>query len=209
VTIVHRSTEVQGQVLRMAALISEEINVKEVAVLSDESLFTTVSVKPNFKTLGKRAGSKMALIKSTLQEWGTQQVSELEAGKTLQIDDMEITLEDVLLQRSTKGDAAVATNGQLTVVLDTAVTDELRAEGHARELISLVQAARKAAGLEVSDRIVLTWSTQDANLAAAIERHSKTISQEVLASSISTGGGTQAVDINGIPLLFSLTLGPG
>src|SRR5690606_34826014 len=127
----------------IGALIADEINVKEVTVEADESIFTTVSVKPNFKTLGKRCGSKLGAIKQELSRWGASEVATLEGGGSILIEGEKLTQEDVILERSTKGDAAVATDGSVTVVLDTRLSPELAAEGTAREFISQVQSARK------------------------------------------------------------------
>lgn len=204
-TVVHRTSEVRAQVMKMAALIADELNVKSVTVETDESKFTSVSVRPNFKTLGKRCGKKLGSIKKVLDGWGLDEVATLEAGTPITVEEEAISLEDVILQRSTQGDAAVATNGHVTAVLDTQLTDELRAEGHAREFISQVQSARKSAGLEVSDRIVLTFNCDEPNVADALEKHAATISAEVLASSFGAGAGAQETDVNGVTVKIALS----
>lgn len=203
-TIVNRSEAVRSQVLAMSKLIADELNVKAVTVDEDESKFTTVSVKPNFKTLGKRCGKKLGAIKKGLEGWTGSEVAQLEAGEALELEGEKILLADVILQRSTKGEAAVATDGSLTVVLDTAITDALQAEGHARELISQLQSARKAAGLEVSDRISVTWSCNEPLLVAAINTHASTIANEVLATEFREGEAVEAVDVNTYEVRISL-----
>jgi len=204
-TLVHRDEKVRAQALQMAGLIQEEMNVKAVVAEADESKFTEVSVKPNFKTLGKRCGKKLGGIKKVLETWGLQEVSKLESGSSITIDEEALTLEDVILQRSTKGDAAVATDGRITVVLDTTMTKELQAEGHAREFISQVQSARKGAGLEVSDRIALTFSCENEDVKSALLAHGETIQSEVLASSFSEGPSSDEVDVNSVRVKLSLT----
>ncbi len=203
-TVVHRSTELRAQVGQMASLIAEELNVKSVETEADESRFTSVSVKPNFKTLGKRCGKKLGEIKKELETWDAEQVAMLEAGTPIVVEGEAIALDDVILQRSTKGDAAVATNGHITVVLDTKVTSELRSEGTAREFISQVQAARKTAGLEVSDRIALTFSCDDETVSASLEEHAPTISTEVLAASFGVGDAADETDVNGVTVRISI-----
>jgi isoleucyl-tRNA synthetase len=204
-TVVHRTSEVREQVAKMDALIADELNVKRVEVEADESKFTSVSVKPNFKTLGKRCGKKLGSIKKVLDSWGPEQVATLEGGATITVEEESIALEDVILQRSTTGDAAVETNGHVTAVLDTRLTDELRSEGHAREFISQVQSARKAAGLEVSDRIHLTFACDETMVTQALETHASTISAEVLASSFASGAGNQDTDVNGVKVKIALS----
>jgi isoleucyl-tRNA synthetase len=163
-----------------------------------------VSIKPNFQTLGKRCGKKLGAIKKGLESWGPDEVAQLEEGKSITLEEEALTLEDVILQRATKGDAAVATDGHVTVVLNTTVTEELKAEGIAREFISQVQAARKAAGLEVSDRIALWFSSDDEQVTGALNQHAATITAEVLASSFSAGAGTQEIDLNGVMVKIAL-----
>jgi isoleucyl-tRNA synthetase len=197
-TIIHRDPVVRELVLRSAQLIREELNVKDVATSADESLFTTVSVKPNFKTLGKRCGKKLGAIKAILDTWTVSEVTRLEAGQSIEIDGETIVLDDVLLHRETKGESAVATDGTLTVALDTHITPELRDEGHAREFISQVQNARKEAGFEVSDRISLVWSSENTEVQAALQTHSDAICREVLALSMSEGPCVLMVELNGV-----------
>lgn len=203
-TIVHRSDDIRQMATEIGALIADEINVKEVTVEADESIFTTVSVKPNFKTLGKRCGSKLGAIKQELSRWGASEVATLEGGGSILIEGEKLTQEDVILERSTKGDAAVATDGSVTVVLDTRLSPELAAEGTAREFISQVQSARKSMGLEVSDRIAIQWSTEDTVTGAAIGAHGESIQSEVLARTMEfvEPGGTpvQMLDVNGVPV---------
>ncbi|HEY8943383.1 MAG TPA: DUF5915 domain-containing protein, partial [Polyangiaceae bacterium] len=202
--VVHRDPAVRAAAEAFSALIAEEINVKSVVVSEDESAFATVVVKPNFKTLGKRAGPKLKRIGEELSRWGFQEVERLEAGETLLVDDVPLAREDVLLQRGAKGDAAVATDGHVTVALDTRIDDALRAEGIAREFVSLMQNARKDAGLDVSDRVQVTWSCSDPAIAEAIRLHSGAIAKEILAREISEGEATSQLELNQVPIQVTL-----
>ena len=91
----------------------------------------------------------------------------------------------------------VASAGGETVALDLAVSDALRFEGYAREAVRLIQEARKASGLDVSDRIVVRWTTADADLAAALAEHGPMIAGEVLAVSFGPGAGPAADGADG------------
>jgi isoleucyl-tRNA synthetase len=91
----------------------------------------------------------------------------------------------------------VASGGGETVALDLAVSDALRFEGYAREVVRLVQEARKASGFDVSDRIAVRWTTADADLASAISAHGPLIAGEVLAVSFSAGSGPEAGEVPG------------
>jgi len=180
-TVVHRQPGLRDMALASQALIGDELNVKGVAVEADESSFTSIAVKPNFKTLGKRCGPKLKPIGAELGRWGFAEVARLEAGERIEIEGVAIGLDDVLLQRSALPGAAVATNGELTVVLDTAIDEALRREGIAREFVSVLQNARKQAGLEVADRIRVSWSCQVPEVRAALGEHADAIAHEVLA----------------------------
>jgi isoleucyl-tRNA synthetase len=180
-TVVHRDAKVRSMALASTSLIEDELNVKAVGAEADESSFTSIAVKPNFKTLGKRCGPKLKSIGAALGTWGFAEVAQLESGGHIEVEGEALALGDVILQRSALGGAAVATNGELTVVLDTAIDAGLRREGIAREFVSVLQNARKQAGLEVSDRIRVSWSCEEAEVRAALGEHAASIAHEILA----------------------------
>jgi isoleucyl-tRNA synthetase len=186
-TVVHRDARLRDMALASQALIQDELNVKALAVEADESSFTSISVKPNFKTLGKRCGPKLKQIGAELAKWGFDEVARLEGGGQIEIAGEAIALADVILQRSALAGAVVATNGDLTVVLDTAIDPPLKREGLAREFVSVLQNARKQAGLEVSDRIVVRWSNAEPELREAFTEHAGMIAREVLATQFGEG----------------------
>ena len=140
-----------------------------------------MTVKPNFKTLGKRCGPKLKEIGTALAGWGQAEVAELEAGGSRTVAGEALAIADVILQRQAAQDAAVATDGSITVVLDTRVDAPLRREGMARDAVSLLQNARKDAGLEVSDRIRVQWLASGTELRHALIEHWSWLSAEVLA----------------------------
>lgn len=191
-TVVHRDAQVRADVDAAARLIADEMNVKSIQVEADESAFTSVTVKPNFKTLGKRCGPKLKEIGPALQTWGFAEVAKLEAGETITVADEALSIDDVLLQRSSTGDGAIATDGHYTVVLDTALDDDLRGEGAARDSINALQNARKDAGLEVTDRITVLWACEDDFVADALRKHGDTIAKEILATDF--GASADAAD---------------
>ena len=186
-TVVHRDPALRARALGAQALIADELNVKSITAEADESSFTSISVKPNFKTLGKRCGPKLKPIGAELARCGFGEVARLEAGESLEVAGEAIALGDVLLQRSALAGAAVATNGELTVVLDTEIDAPLRREGIAREFISVLQNARKQAGLEVADRIRVSWACQVPEVRAALDEHGGAIAREVLAVDFGEG----------------------
>ncbi len=206
ITFVHRDAEVRAALTRLSALISEELNVKSVLTQADEAAFAQVTVKPNFATLRKRCGPKLKEIGAALAAWSHTEVTRLESGEAVACCGETLTKDDVLLQRTAKPGAAVATDGVLTAVLDTALTPELVAEGLAREFVSAIQDARKQAGLEVSDRIRLTWHSADPVLVAAIAAHRTWIADEVLAVTFDASAEPQAQTehLNGHAVSFTV-----
>jgi isoleucyl-tRNA synthetase len=202
--VAHRDEKVRDAVLQSAALIADEINVKSVDVEADETAFASVTVKPNFKTLGKRLGPKLKDVTAALQKFGSAEVARLEAGESIDVAGELLSLEDVLLRRDAKGDQAVASDGHVTVALDTNIDDALRAEGIAREFVSVLQNARKDAGLDVTDRVTIAWACGDPVVAGALRQHAGAISKEVLAVDLREGDGTTSADINQVPIKFRL-----
>ena len=110
------------------------------------------------------------------------------------VDGAQVSLgpDDVIVTQTPRSGWAVASDGGETVALEIAITPELRREGLAREVVRLVQDARKGDGLDVSDRISLRWSTADPELAAALTEHGPMISAEVLAVDYGAGPGERA-----------------
>jgi isoleucyl-tRNA synthetase len=206
-TVVHRDATVRDDVITAAELISDELNVKTVDIEADESAFAAVSVKPNFKTLGKRCGPKLKEIGPALASWGFAEVGRLEAGETIEVVGEMLSIDDVLLQRETKGDAAMATDGEYTVVLDTTLDEGLKREGIARDAINLFNNVRKERGFEVSDRVRVAWSCDDETVEAALVEHSELVSREILAIAFAAGdlnGGHDEMELGGALLRYSI-----
>ncbi|MBQ4470996.1 MAG: isoleucine--tRNA ligase [Kiritimatiellae bacterium] len=171
-------------------LIDDELNVKSVQFVADETELCDVSYKANFKTLGKKCGPKMKAVAAAIAAMKT-------FGGSASIDGVEISAEDVLVTRSPKAGLVVASEGEIVVGLETALTPELVAEGIAREFVSNVQAMRKEADFEVTQRIVVTVET-DAEAKAALEAHSAYVKNETLALELVFGEvAAEAIDLNG------------
>ncbi|MBA3847163.1 MAG: isoleucine--tRNA ligase, partial [Planctomycetes bacterium] len=160
-TVVSRDATVRAAAEASRALIADELNVKAIATSADEAAFCAIGVKPNFKNLAARAGAKLKEIGPIVQKWGFAEVTRLEAGEAIDVAGVAIVIGDVLLARTPAPGAATASEGAVTVVLDTALTPELEREGLANEFTSIVQQARKSANLDVSDRIRVVWHSPD------------------------------------------------
>jgi isoleucyl-tRNA synthetase len=205
--VVHRDANVREDVLAAAELIAEELNVKKVSVEADESAFATVTVKPNFKTLGKRCGPKLKKIGPALGAWGFDEVSRLEAGESIEVEGEALTLEDVILQRAAGEGAATASDGEYTVVLDATLDDALRREGIARDAINLFNNVRKDKGFAVSDRVTIGWACEEAEVVAALEEFGELVAKEVLAgdfASMTASSDADETQLAGATLHYSI-----
>ncbi|MBQ8197243.1 MAG: isoleucine--tRNA ligase [Clostridia bacterium] len=196
-----RKTDLSDSLLEIA---KDELNVKEVEYLRDASKFVSYKIKPQLKTLGPKYGAKLGLIRKFFEVCNANEiVATVKAGETYKTTfegaDFEFTADDLLIStESAEGFTSASDNG-ITVVLDTVVTPELKAEGIEREIISKIQSMRKDAGFEVVDRINVTYVTDNAEIDAVI-KNGKSIKTVVLADSITAGtsdGFTKELDVNG------------
>jgi isoleucyl-tRNA synthetase len=205
-TVVSRDDKVQKEALDTAQLIEDELNVKTVAASAAEADFCSLTVKPNFAVLKQRAAAKLKDISAGLSSWGFNEVSRIEAGETIELAGVAITREDIILQRNPLSGKIVASEGDVTVVLDTTLTDALVKEGLAREMNSVLQQARKNAGLEVTDRVKVIYDSEDADVLTALDAHAKYISDEVLAVEFRRDPeASQPDELNGKSVRYLLT----
>jgi isoleucyl-tRNA synthetase len=204
-TVVSRDATVREAALAGAALVREQLNVKAVETSTDEAAFCSIGVKPNFSVLKERAAPKLKDIGKALSGFGFAEVSRLEAGETIEVAGEQIALGDVLLARTPVSGKAVATEGDVTVVLETALSDDLVDEGLAREFNSVLQQARKTLGLDVSDRVRVLWDGADESVVRALEQHAKWLAEEVLAVEFrrDASAATEA-SLNGKPVRYAI-----
>lgn len=177
----------RAEIEAVSDLIKAEVNVKEVELLDDASGVLVKQIKPNFKTLGPRFGKDMGLISKEIQNFEQEQIAKLErdgelvmdiAGKsiTLSQDDVEISSQDI------PGWLVANSNG-ITVALDITISDELRKEGIARELINRIQNIRKDSGFEVTDKITVKME-KNAQVEEAVLANESYIKSETLTESL-------------------------
>jgi isoleucyl-tRNA synthetase len=176
----------------LRALIADELNVASVDALTEQAGagLVDVTVKPQFRALGQRFGSRTKEVAAALAAADPAAVAAaLRTGSAdIVLGDETLTLtpaEVVVTETPRSGWAVVAGAGE-TIALDLTITPELRRAGLAREAIRLIQDARKASGLEITDRITLWW-TAPHDLAAALREHAALVAGEVLATSYTEG----------------------
>jgi isoleucyl-tRNA synthetase len=158
-----------------ASEIADELSVKEVEFGPVDA--TELRVKPNLPVLGPKLGKELAAVRAKLE---AGEFEELDGGR-LRVDGHELSPDEVLVERRGKEGWAVAGEDGLTVALDLALDPQLELEGRAREAIHQVNTMRKDAGLELTDRIVLT-------LPAELAEHQDWIARETLAEHVEPGG---------------------
>jgi isoleucyl-tRNA synthetase len=168
-------------------LILSEVNVKELEILAEDNAVLVKSIKPNFKTIGPKYGKLMKAISQLVATFGQEEIASIEKNQgwqgTIENDAVHLDLVDFEIVAQDIPGWLVATEGGLTVALDITLTDELRAEGIAREVVNRVQNLRKDSGLDVTDRIKLTIDTT-ALIQQAVETNMTYICNEVLANEI-------------------------
>ncbi|GAB6166332.1 isoleucine--tRNA ligase [Thermostilla marina] len=174
-----------------AELICEELNVKKIEFLENADAYIDYVVVPNFKRLGPRLGKKMPVVKRLLQEAdGSSLLSQLESGGKITLEaegeTIELDQEDIEVRLNAK-EGWTAAQGKIgVVILNTELTDELLAEGRARDIVHLIQGRRKDLGCEFTDRIRIGLVSDSPAINAAIDRFRDYIAHETLATEIQT-----------------------
>lgn len=196
--------ESQKQDIQMVAdLIKAEVNVKEIELLDDASGVLLKQIKPNFKALGPRFGKDMGLISKAIQAFTQEQINELEKkGQiSLEISENSIILssQEVEITSQDIPGWLVASDNGITVALDITITEELKKEGIARELVNRIQNIRKDSGFEVTDKIKVEIQTE-AEIAEAIQANLEYIQTETLTKELQildTVEGGEEIEFDG------------
>ena len=194
--VVSHDPAVRAAVDAHAELISDELNVKLVATSEDERAHAHLSAKPNYRLLGPRFGPRMKDLAVAVESLDEAALARLLGGERLAVAGEDLGLEDVIVTRRPRPGVVVAAGDRWSVALDTTVTPELAREGLAREVVKVVQGLRRSAGLEVSDRITLSWASPSPRVAEAMAEHGEWLAGEVLAVALTAvphGAGTPFV----------------
>jgi isoleucyl-tRNA synthetase len=184
----------RAEIEAVSDLIKAEVNVKEVVLLDDASGILVKQIKPNFKTLGPRFGKDMGLISNKIQGFSPVEIAKLERDNELEIDiagkSIILTLADVEISSQDIEGWLVANANGITVALDITISDELRKEGIARELVNRIQNIRKDSGFEVTDKIVVKME-KNTQLEAAVAANLDYIMSETLTKTLVFEDGIQ------------------
>ena len=180
---------VMQQLQHVADLVKTEVNIKELQIVTNEN--STVKlvkrIKPNFKTLGKKYGKQMKEIAAAIAALTQDRIADIETRGQIVLPlpsgEVEVELADVEIATEDMPGWLVANEGNLTVALDIEVTDELRQEGIARELVNRIQNLRKSNGYEITDKIAVTIESNN-EVNTAVANFKDYIAAQVLAQSL-------------------------
>ncbi|TFV96014.1 isoleucine--tRNA ligase [Algoriphagus kandeliae] len=182
------SKKTQEQIEHVAELIKTEVNIKQIEFLDDASGILVKEVKPNLPVLGKKYGPKMRFVVAAIKSWGQDEINQIEREGKLSIDvdgeAVDLLLEEVLISSQDIPGWSVASDGGVTVALDVTVTEDLKQEGVARDLVNRIQNLRKEMGLEVQDKIHIQIADGNTLVDASVENFGSYIQSETQALSL-------------------------
>ncbi len=191
----------KAEIEAVSDLIKAEVNVKEIVLLDDASGILIKQIKPNFKALGPRFGKDMNLIANEIRSLSTAQINQLDKEGSLNIfisgNNVILTNEDVEISSQDIEGWLVANANGITVALDITISEELKQEGIARELVNRIQNIRKDSGFEVTDKIKVQIQNND-ELENAVSKNLEYIQSETLTNELIF----QENIINGIEIEF-------
>ncbi|MBZ4037351.1 isoleucine--tRNA ligase [Flavobacterium sp. 17A] len=177
----------RAEIEAISDLVKAEVNVKEIELLDDASGILVKQIKPNFKALGPRFGKDMGLISKEIQGFSAEQINQLDKQGTLDIviagNSVTLSLEDVEITSQDIEGWLVANSNGITVALDITISEELKNEGIARELVNRIQNIRKDSGFEVTDKIKVQIK-RDGILEDAVSKNEDYIKSETLTDEL-------------------------
>jgi isoleucyl-tRNA synthetase len=182
----------------VADLIKAEVNVKEIQLLDDASGILVKQIKPNFKTLGPRFGKDMGLIAKAIQAFSQDQINQLDKDGAINIvingNSLILTPQEVEISSQDIEGWLVANSNGITVALDITISDELRQEGIARELVNRIQNIRKDSDFQVTDKIKVVLE-KNAVLETAVNANLDYIKSETLTEELLFAEKIDGLDI--------------
>ena len=177
----------RAEIEAVSDLIKAEVNVKEIELLGDASGVLVKQIKPNFKALGPRFGKDMGLISKEIQNFTQEQINKIEQEGEIILDisgkSVNLTTEDVEISSQDIPGWLVANANGITVALDITISEELRNEGIARELVNRIQNIRKDSGFEVTDKIKVQLESEP-TIEIAVKANEDYIKSETLTNEL-------------------------
>ena len=188
----------------ISSIVLSEINVKEIAYLTENSDVLTKKIKPNFKTLGPKFGKDMKLISSVITQFTSDNIKQIEREGVYKINEtITIDLTDVEISSADIPGCIVANNDGVTVALDITLSADLKEEGLAREFINRVQNLRKDNGFKVTDKVNIIVENNE-QLKSAIQNNFAYICDETLADKLEFSNNIES-ETNEMELIDGIT----
>ncbi len=189
-------------------LIAEELNVKELVFHSDEKKFLSLRVKPNFRVLGKKVGKLLPQVQQVLEKLSLPQIKALQRQEPLVVqvggENISLSHEDIVIEREIKESMAAASDDQIALALEIHLTEELKEEGLAREIVNKINTMRRDLDFLVTDRIHVVMDTSGL-VKKCYEKYKNYIQNEVLALSVDfTSTSGEEWDLNGERAIVSI-----
>ena len=177
----------RAEIEAISELVKAEVNVKEIILLDDASGILVKQIKPNFKTLGPRFGKDIGLISKSINDFSQEQINQLDREGSLPLviagNSINLSLEDVEISSQDIEGWLVANSNGITVALDITISEELKEEGIARELVNRIQNIRKDSGFEVTDKIKVHLQ-KNSELEKAVKANEAYIKSETLTQTM-------------------------
>jgi isoleucyl-tRNA synthetase len=182
-TVVHKEQSLLDEISKLEDYIQTELNVKEITYATDESAYINLYAKPNSPILGKRFGKNFRTFKSAIEALDSQTINDFQENGNLSLMDETFSHEDILVYREALEGTNAISDRFISIDLDCTLNPELINEGLAREVVNRIQKSRKELGLNVVDRINLSFNASEL-LSAAVATHKLYIMKETLALSL-------------------------
>ncbi len=190
----------------LSELVRNEVNVRSLRVVGGEKAAVELSAKADFRRLGPRLGARTPVVARAIEALDRGEIQDLLDGGSIEVAGTEITGEDVVVRRRAPEGTATAVEHDLTVTLDTDLTEELITEGIAREITARLQQHRRERNFQVTDRISLTWDSPHPAVAEAMETHGDVIAAELLATEWRRGTAETSLAVGDYPLSVTMAV---
>lgn len=178
-TIIHEDQEMLDEIAKLESYIKSELNVKTIEYSTAEDEFINLFAKPNSPVLGKRFGKEFKAVKNLIENLTVQQLKQLQDEGSITLENEVFSTTDILVFREAKQGTEAISDRFITIELDIALSDELLAEGQAREIVNRIQKTRKDLDFNVADRIKIAYFGSDEVL-KIIQNHQDYIGKETL-----------------------------
>ena len=191
--IIHRDPAALASLKTLEAYFQDELNIRKFEYVTDEENYVQVKAKANFPVLGKKVGPKMKSIAAQIDKLSLSDLETLESGASLTIDGEAITLADIEIKRSSKGDKpTIAAHQLISIEVDPTLHEEQILEGLSREVMRKIQQARKNADLKLDSRIELSLFVEG-KLLEAVKAHEATLKSETLTTKLTYASSESAL----------------